>query len=165
MKDFDEFLNRLLDKPSSDTVLRIKGEGKRIKGMARYTSENYDFDYIKIALDDNSHVIVVPSEKDVAYADKALGEAEGVSDEMIGEKEVIYKGDKYLLENGNDKQKVLEVYVGKLDEDIEGEVEFSDYINEKDDSLVLSLGWITKTKERADVLAQSIKVKDVEVVN
>ncbi len=165
MKSFDDFLQKLLSKSAGDIELKIKGIEKKIKGMCRYTSNNYDFEYIKIVFEDHSHLIIVPSEKDIAYADGVLGEAEGISDEMIGNKEVNYKGKKYVLDNGDDYQFVLNHLVGVPGKDIEGEVRFSDYIGVDDDSEVLSLGWIVSTGKRADVLARGIDISDVEVVD
>lgn len=164
MRSFEEFLKKLLDNPGTDTTLEIRGRKKIIKGMARFKSINYDFDYLKICFNDHSHLIIVPDEKDVSYSEGIIGEAEGVTDEMIGSKEINYLGKKYVLVNGNDYQFCVRLYVGKSNEDIEGEVKFSDYVAEDDEGEMLSLGWIVYTGERADVLSKSIDIREIEIL-
>lgn len=164
MERFEDFLKKLLENPSEKTTLLIKGKSKSIKGMARYSSVNSDFEYIKISFDDGSLLIIMPGEKDLAFSDGILGMAEGITDEMVGKERVEYKGKKYKLVDGDDYQFCLRLYVGKPNKDIEGEVKFSDYVCEDDENEMLSLGWTVYTGERADVLARPIGIEDVELL-
>lgn len=163
MESFDLFLKQLLKNPSKNTIIKIRGERKRIKGMAKFTSVNYKGEeYIKIMFTDHSHLLVIPSEQKLYFTEKPLVRAVGVSDEMIGRKNLKYKGKKYNLDNKNDYQFCLQLYVGKPNEDIEGECKFSDYISE-DSSELLSLGWLSANNKRADVLVKKINLFDVSI--
>lgn len=165
MKKFNQLVDKLLSDSAKDLALKIRGKSKKIKGMSLFSSENYDFEYIKVAFDDHSHLIVVPVEKELAYADGVLGKAEGIEDEMIGKEMVEYDGRKFKLDNGDDYQFVLKHLMGVPGKDIEGEVRFSDYVGVDNEDEVLSLGWIVKTGGRADVLAVGLDISEVELVN
>jgi hypothetical protein len=145
MKKFDDFLEKLFENPSDKTSLLVKGKSKSIKGMAKYSSVNSGSDYIKISFDDDSLLIIIPNEEELSFS-------------------VVYKGKKYELVVGDDYQFCLRLFVGKPNKDIEGEVKFSDYVCEDDEDEMLSLGWIVYSGERADVLARSIGIEDVEIL-
>lgn len=165
MKSFDSFLKKLLEKPSTKTTLLVKGEKKKIKGMARFTTKNYHGDeYIKIVFNDHSFMLILLNEKEVYYADGIVGRAEGITDEMIGKKKTIqYKGKEYKLDNKDDYQFCLQLYVG-TPFDIEGECKFSDYFPVKGPKEFLSLGWLSYTGERADINPKIIDLDEVEIV-
>lgn len=165
MKNFKAFYRKLLDNPSTKTTLLIKGERKKIKAMARFTTVNYPKDqYIKIVFDDHSFLLVLPGEKEIYYSDKIVGQAKGIADRVIGKKKIIYyKGKEYELGNKNDYQFCLQLHVGKPLE-IEGECRFSDYFPVKGPKEFLSLGWLSYTGKRADINPQIIDLKDVEII-
>lgn len=141
MRKFNDFLKKLLEKPSIKTILLIKGKKKRIKAMARYTTVNYAGDeYIKTIFDDHSFMLIIPKEQEIYYAESILGRAGRIDDEIIGKDQIIvYKGKKYELGNPNDYQFRLQLYVGTPLE-IEGEVRFSDYFPIEGQKEFLSLG-------------------------
>ena len=164
MKSFSSFLGILLKNPSKDTtIIKIKGKKRKIKGMANYTSVNYEGEeYIKIEFTDHSHLLVIPSEQELYFAEKPLGKTRGITDKMIGNKVINYKGKRYKLDNKNDYQFCIQLYVGKPNEDIEGERRFSDYISE-DGLEMFSLGWLSVNNKRADVLVKKIAHSDVSI--
>jgi hypothetical protein len=165
MKSFDKFLRQLLKNPSDKTILKIKGVKRKINGMARFTSVNYaGEEYIKITFKDHSHLLVIPSAKELYWTEKSLGKARGITDKMIGKPKVVYKGKEYKLDNKNDYQFSLQLYVGKPHKDIEGECDFSDYVS-SDGNEMLSLGFLSYNGKRADVYVKKINLKEVKVVN
>ena len=165
MKSFDKFIKHLLTNPSNKTTLKIKGIKRKISGMARFTSVNYaGEEYIKITFKDHSHLLVIPSAKELYWTNKPLGKAHGITDKMIGKPKVVFKGKTYKLDNKNDYQFCLQLYVGKPNEDIEGECSFSDYISEVG-SEMLSLGFLSYNGKRADVHVKKINLEEVEIIN
>ena len=163
--DFDTFLKKLLNNPSSETKLRIQGKEKKISGMARFEVENYPgIEYIKIVFNDHSFLLIMIDDKELYYTDEVIGIAQGISDEEIGEKtSLVYNGKSYALENKNDYQYVLQRYVGSY-KDIEGEVRFSDYFPVEGPKEFLSLGWMSRTGERADINPTIIDISEVELL-
>lgn len=164
MKSFENFLERLLKNPSSDTVVIVRGARKKAKAMIRLTSKNYlDAEYIKIIFDDGSFLLILPAEQEIYFAGRLLGAAEGITDEMIGrDQRITYKGKVYELGNKDDYQFVKQLYVGSP-LDIEGECRFSDYFPVEGPKEFLSLGWLARTGERADINCQIIDNGEVDL--
>lgn len=165
MKSFETFLKQLLSNPSEKTEIKINGSSSKIAGMARFTSVNYaGVEYIKITFKDHSHLLVIPSEKELYWTNKPLGKAHGITNKLIGKTKVVFKGKTFYLDNKNDYQFCLQLYVGKPHEDIEGECSFSDYVSE-DSNEMLSLGFLSYNGKRADVLVKKIGPEEVEIIN
>ena len=164
MNNFGVFLQRLLKNPSQETIICVGGKKKKIKAMARYTSVNYRGDeYIKIVFDDHSLMLVIPSAKEIYYAAGVIGRAKGIPDQAIGRKEIIHhRGKTYRLDNKNDYQFRLQLYVG-TPLDIEGECRFSDYLPIEGPKEFLSLGWLSYNGKRADINPQIISHKEIEI--
>lgn len=152
MKDFNMFLKKLLQNPTSETTLIINGKKKKIMGMAQFRTVNMgDSEYIKIAFEDHSFLLILLEDKEFYYSDTYIVSVPEVTDEMIGTTEkIMYKGKEYKLVNKDDYQYVKHLFIGTID-DIEGEVKFSDYFPANNEKEFLSLGWIMKTGKRADV--------------
>lgn len=165
MENFNLFLKKLLDKPSTKTIFSIQGKKKKIEAMARFTTVNYGGDeYIKIVFDDHSFMLILPKEQEIYYADRIIGQIKDITDEMIGNKTMIqYQGKKYRLGNKDDYQFCLQLYVG-TPFDIEGECRFSDYFPVKGSKEFLSLGWLSHTGKRADINPKIISLKQIEIV-
>jgi len=164
--EFKEFVKEIIGK-SGDLIVVIKGKEKRIKGMARFTSENlYPDEYIKIVFDDHSHMVVSLPDEVLFYADRVVGLVEEVKDDEIGVSgELMYGNKSFELDNSDDYQFCLQVYKGKAGTDIEGEVKFSDYLFEETGKTeMLSLGWTVCDGKRADVWVEKIGIDEVEVV-
>ncbi len=163
MKDFNLFVQKLLENPTNQTNLLINGKTKTIKGMAHFRTINMgDSEYIKIAFQDNSFLLVLPQDKELYYSDAYIVDIPAITDEMIGQEKITYKGKEYELVNKDDYQFVKRLYVGSI-EDIEGEVRFSDYFPANGDKEFLSLGWIMKTGNRADVNPKFISPENVDL--
>lgn len=165
MTDFTEFLDNLLRNPLHKTKISIKGRTKQVKAMAKLVSMNYPNEpYLKIIFIDGSFLLIQPKEKEIYYAPSLLGKAPGIANEDIGKKKVLTFNDKkYRLENKDDYQFCLQLYIGSP-LDIEGECRFSDYFPETGPKEYLSLGWLVRTGERADINCQIIDLADLDMV-
>jgi len=168
MKDFNQFLKRLLDKPSKKTTLIIKGKKKKIKAMVKLTAKNYLKDnglYYKIIFNDGSFLLIIPEDKELYYVGRVVEHIKEIKDEQIGKDKIIeYKGKKYELGNKDDYQFVLKLMVGSPLE-IEGECRFSDYFPTAGSKEFLSLGWLSMTGKRADINPVIIDLEDVKLLD
>jgi hypothetical protein len=168
MDKFDEFLRQLLSNPSTKTCVSINDSSKTIKAMVHLTTKNYldrNGDYYKIIFTDNSFLLIMPSEKELYYADRIIGKILEIKDNQIGKDEFLtYNGKKHHLGNKDDYQYVLQLLVGKPTE-IEGECHFSDYFPVSGPKEFLSLGWLMVTNERADINCQIIDQNNVKILN
>lgn len=167
MKTFTEFFQKLVNNANQNTVFEIFGQKKNIKAMSLMTSVNYQKtigNYYKIVFSDDSLLIVIPEEQTIQYAPKDLGQIKTISDEDIGKKQIIeYNNHSYQLENKHDYQFVLQKIVGGL-LDIEGECQFSDYVNIDDPDDCLSLAWIAYDGRRSDVNPRTINIQDINIL-
>ena len=112
----------------------------------------------------NSFLLILINDHKLYYSDEHIIRNTGINDEIIGKKEIIqYKGKKYKLDNKDDYQFCLQLYVGSPS-DIEGECRFSDYFPIKGPKEFLSLGWISHTRKRADINPKIIDQEEVEIV-
>lgn len=164
MKSFESFLKSLLKNPSIETTVSVKGVERKIKAMVRLTSKNcLEAEYIKIIFEDHSFLLIMPSEREIYFSDKVLGMVKDISDGAIGTAETVnYNGKVYKLGNKDDYQLVKQLYVGSP-LDIEGECRFSDYFPMEGPKEYLSLGWLTRTGERADINCQVVDNSEVDV--
>lgn len=168
MDQFDNFLEKLLNNPSEETIISVNGVQKKLKGLVHLTSKNYfafDSFYYKLFFNDGSFLLIIPSEKEIYYSDHLESEISSIKDEDIGTKDVIiYNQKEYHLENKNDYQFVLKLIVGSPLE-IEGECRFSDYYPITGQKEMLSLGWLSKNNQRADINCQLIDLSSVKIIN
>ncbi len=168
MDQFDTFLENLLKNPSTETIISVNGSKKVIKGLVYLTSKNYfalNSSYYKIFFNDGSFLLIIPSEKEIYYSDHTESKISSIKDEDIGVKDVIiYNQKEYHLENKDDYQFVLELIVGSPLE-IEGECKFSDYYPVSGPKEMLSLGWLSKNNQRADINCQIIDLSNVKIIN
>ena len=168
MDQFDTFLEKLLKNPSTETIISVNGSKKAIKGLVYLTSKNYfalNSSYYKLFFDDGSFLLIIPSEKEIYYSDHTESKISSIKDEDIGVKDVIiYNQNEYHLENKDDYQFVLELIVGSPLE-VEGECKFSDYYPVSGPKEMLSLGWLSKNGQRADINCQIIDLSNVKIIN
>jgi len=163
MVNFSEITSALIENPQS-TKISIKGKSRQIKAMAKLVSMNYPNEpYIKVVFTDGSFLLVVLGEEELYFADSLLGRIQEISDDEIGKKEILdYNGKEYMLGNKDDYQFCIQLYFGSP-LDIEGECKFSDYFPVTGPKEYLSLGWLSRTGERADINCQMINPSDITV--
>ena len=164
MREFNKFLEELLDNPIKIKGIKVGKKMKRLKGMAMFAGINSpESKYIKISFKDGANMCVIIDDKEVYFGEEILGKAEGITDEMIGRGKVIYNGKEYKLVNKDDYQFTVTRYLGGIT-DIEGEERFSDYINEESNPVMLSLGWNSYTRKRDDVICELICLEDIDII-
>jgi hypothetical protein len=167
MNNFIEFYNTLKNKRGEELFIKIKETDKKVKGMVRLTTKNYlpeNNEYIKMIFMDGSFLLVLKNEEELYYSENVLGKIKEIPDEAVGKEDFLTYNDKnYKLENKDDYQFVLELLIG-TPYDIEGECKFSDYFPTDGIKEFLSLGWLSRTGERADINPKFIDQSEVEIV-
>lgn len=163
MINFEKFLKEIKNKK---IFFKIYGKNKQILSMAHYRTKNLgDNEYIKILFNDNSFLLVLLKEKLLMYSNNLIKHIKEIKDQDIGEKElIIYQDKKYKLINKNDHQKVKKLLFGDFSE-LEEEVFFSDYEPEDGSVELLSLGWLAKNHQRADIHVKELKIKDINLIS
>lgn len=157
-----ELLTSLLH--NSDQKIFINGKEKEIVGFAEFRTVNLGDDgYFKLTFDDHSFLFIVPSDNLLFYTDEAPAPFSEISDADIGNvSELTFRGRQYKLENADDYQYVVRLIKGDY-QTIEGEVKFSDYVPKDGANEILSLGWIVRTGERADVNPKAIELEKISL--
>lgn len=157
-----EIIDSLITNPNQK--VSIKGKLKDIVGFAEFRSINLPEDnYFKMTFEDHSALCIIPGQNLMLYTEEPPTPFTEIADEDIGnKKELEFHGKKYILDNPHDYQYVVRLIKGDYNS-IEGEVKFSDYVPEDGASELLSLGWIVRTGERADVNPKELKINDVEI--
>ena len=156
-----ELIDQLISSPNQ--IIPIKNTPKQIIGFSEFKTINYgDESYFKITFEDHSSLCLIPSQNQVLYSDQPPTKFD-IADEEVGKKDqIIFQNKKYLLDNKDDYQYVVRLIKGNP-ETIEGEVRFSDYIPEDGSKEVLSLGWVVRTGQRADVYSKTINIQDIKL--
>jgi hypothetical protein len=155
-----EILHSLNKNPNQKVV--IKGKEKTISGCAEFKSINLGDDtYFKFAFSDHSSLLIV-SDLDTLYvSDQPPQSFAEIADNQIGEKKgLLFRGKKFLLDNAHDYQYVVRLIKGDW-HTMEGEVRFSDYTAADKSGEMLSLGWIVRTGERADVYLEQLPANEI----
>lgn len=146
----------LIDKIVEGCSVVVKDKKYQVLGKAFYVSQDEpNSGYAKVLLGDH-YVLVLPLDGDEAHAGKDEGKIDAF--DSFGS-EAIFDGKTYKLVS-HDYQIVTKIDFGDPLE-VEGEVEYWDY--EADNSRV-SVAVVSRTKKRADVVAEFIPFGDIRVV-
>lgn len=158
---FKTLTQTLLSNPSK-VKLVINGKNKSIRAFARLTSKNYlEGEYWKIRFTDNSFLLLIIQDAEIYYSEQYTMHLKEIKNDQIGiDKKLEIDGKIYKLGNKDDYQFVKElVYGSPLD--IEGECRFSDYFPTNGEKASLSLGWLVKNGERADIHCTQIDLESI----
>jgi len=158
---FKSFTQTLLSNPSKVKLI-INGKEKSIRAFAKLTSKNYlQGEYWKIRFTDDSFLLIIMQDMEMYYSDLYTLHIKSIKDDQIGrDKKLEIDGKIYELGNRDDYQFLKElVYGSPLD--IEGECRFSDYFPVKGTKEFLSLGWLMKNGERADIHCSKIDLNKI----
>ena len=160
---WSEFVNKLTNMRHGDPI-KIDGKPRKIIALAHYRTDNLgDSEYLKATFADGSFLLVLLKDQTLMFTEKVLHHIPEIADEQIGvAEELTYNGEKFKLVNKNDYQFVLRWYFGEY-ADLEGEVRFSDYEPVDGSVALLSLGWLAKTLDRADIFIKEILPSKVEI--
>ncbi len=162
MTRFEKIVSILKGKDTS--IILIDNIKKEIKASILLCSQNYpDAEYIKTIFTDGSFLLIMLNDHEMYYADNIVGYIRSIPDESIGiEKTIMYQDKLYKLGNVNDYQFVKQLYTGNPF-DIEGECRFSDYFPTSGLKEFLSLGWLMRTGQRADINPVMINLKEIQI--
>lgn len=145
----------ILDRITEGCTISIANEKYKVLSKVLYVTQNESQSvYAKMILEKHNILVISPQDE-IAY----FGKNEGTISEFnqYGEK-VIYNGKSFEQIN-HDYQIVVEIEFGNP-LDVEGEVEFWDYENDSD---IISVAVVSRSKERADVLAKYISFDDIVI--
>ena len=159
--DWQTFVAKITALKCGDEV-EICGVRREILALAHYRTDNLgDSDYLKASFSDGSFLLVLLADEVLMFTDEIVHHITEITDEEIGAAEVLnYQGQEFKLVNKDDYQFVLRWYFGKV-EDLEGEVKFSDYEPTDGSVGLLSLGWLAKNGERADICVNEIALDKI----
>lgn len=142
----------ILDRITEGCTISIANAKYKVLSKVLYVTQNEPQSvYAKMILEDHNILVVSPQDE-IAY----FGKNEGTLPEFnqYGEK-VSYNGKSFEQVN-HDYQMVVGINFGNP-LDVEGEVEFWDYENDSD---IISVAVVSRSKERADVVAKYISFED-----
>lgn len=145
----------ILDRITEGCTISVANEKYKVLSKVLYVTQNEPQSvYAKMILDDHNILVVSPQDE-IAY----FGKNEGTLPEFnqYGEK-VLYNGKSYEQVN-HDYQIVVGIKFGNP-LDVEGEVEFWDYENDRD---IISIAVVSRNKVRADVVARYISIDDIVI--
>lgn len=157
---------QLVEKMTASTgelKLKIDGQEKTLIALARYRTDNFpENEYLKAAFDDGSFLLVLLDDQKLMYTSQVQPHLKEITDDQIGrEPRITLLGQEFVLVNANDYQEVREFYFGTTDQ-LEGEVRFSDY-ETADGSQTLSLGWLAKNNQRADMKMTQLDLEQIQL--
>lgn len=132
----------------------INNQRNKVVSKVKYVSAKaIDEVYYKIIFEDHS-ILVISSDFETVYYGAIIPMLENYS--LPFPNKIAYKNENFNLV-ANDYQIVSEICFGNplL---IEGEVNYADYICEENPQKCISLAIVSRTNERADVLAEFVDV-------
>lgn len=146
----------LIDKIKSGTKLTVSGEKHETITKTVYVTEaernNW---YAKVVFEDHSILVIAPFDNFMYFG--RIQNIFGNGNEF--ENSIEYNGKKFD-KTAEDYQIVKSLVFG--DPLVaEGEVRYADYASEYDDSTIISLAVVSRTGNRADVIAKVLDAKDV----
>ena len=147
----DNFISLLVEKKK----IIIKGKECYIKSKVHYTiEEDMNCSYLKYELSDNNVLVIIPDDN-LLYVGKVINDMKW---KRISEDQIQYNGEIYN-KTGGGHQIISKIEFGNKDE-VEGKCIFEDY---ECSNQIISLGFLTDKKRRADVCAEIIKVDDIQI--
>lgn len=146
----------LIENIKENTILNIKWKEYKVIAKVKYVTEKETSKrYAKIQLENHYVLVIAPYDNYMYFG-------------YVGEQfpcefpatNTIEHNWKTYSKDGEDYQIVKEFVFGDVI-NMEGEVQYADFSNWNS---LISLGIITRTKERADVYAETIDLKDVLII-
>lgn len=148
---------KTIEKIQQDMPIEICGEKHIVKTKTFYVTETEKNNwYAKFVMEDHSVLVIAPFD-DFMYFGRIhniFGSGDDFNDF------IEYDGDKYEKQT-EDYQIVKQLVFG--DPIIaEGEVHYADYGCENKEELLISLAVVSRTKKRADIIAQVITLDEIK---
>jgi len=146
----------LIEKIHENSVLKIKGKEFRVLAKVKYVTQTETSNrYVKVQLENHFVLVIAPFDSYMYFG--YVGTP--FPCDFPAPDSIEYNGKKYTKE-AEDYQIVKEFIFGDV-LNMEGEVQYADFSCWNS---LISIGIISRTKERADVYANIIDLKDIAVV-
>ena len=149
-------MQNLINQIKKDTKIIILGKEYLVKTKTWYSiEEDKDSTYIKCELSDNK-VLVLILDDDLIYIGEVI---DNMQYERISENDIRFEN-RIFHKTGDGNQFIVNIEFGD-ETQVEGKCTFEDYGNENN---IISLGILTeKENARADVFAEIVELKDIEI--
>jgi len=151
---------KFLDSLKFGTKLEIENQEYTVLAMKYYISENDKENwYAKILLSDKHCLCVNPKNNktiDFGYEIKAISKKEKFPNT------IKHNGKIYKFVEKDYQMVKQDVFGDSLL--LEGECLFTNHVNIEDDSETISMGYIPRTKSRADILLKAIPIKNIKII-
>ena len=146
-------MEELLKQIKKNRTITIKGIPYLIKTKTWYSiEEDKTTSYVKCELSQNQVLVLSPADG-IIYLGKVV---EALPYQRVSEEEIVYRGE-VLYKTGEGHQFITKIEFGKKEE-VEGACIFEDFEANKK---IISLGYLTERKKRADVLAEILEIDDI----
>lgn len=146
-------MEELLKQIKKNRTITIKGIPYLIKTKTWYSiEEDKTTSYVKCELSQDQVLVLSPADA-ILYLGKVV---EVLPYQRVSEEEIVYRGE-VLYKTGEGHQFITKIEFGKKEE-VEGACIFEDFEANKK---IISLGYLTERKKRADVLAEILEINDI----
>lgn len=149
---------KLIDQITENSTIHVCGEKHFVKSKTFYVTEGEQANwYAKMVFEDHSILVIAPFDEFMYFGriENIFGDGESFPEE------ITYKGIKFA-KVAEDYQIVKQLVFGSPTV-AEGEVVYADYSSDEADEVVLSLAVVSRTKNRADVIARVVELNDIEL--
>lgn len=145
----------LLNRINKNTKLKIKGKAYQVLTKTWYaTLEDSETEYVKCELTNNKTLVLIPSEN-LVYIGSVIND---LKYKRLSETEIEYN-DKIFYKTGEGHQYIKRIDFGNETE-VEGKCVFEDY---ESDNYIISLGVLSDSGIRADVYAEILELKELNI--
>ncbi len=147
---------KTIDKIQQGTQITVCNEKHTVQTKTFYVTETEKNNwYAKFVMEDHSVLVIAPFDEFIYFG--RIHNVFGASDSFT--KKITYNN-KIFEKQAEDYQIVKQLVFG--DPLIaEGEVHYADYSCETDENIIISLATVSRTKNRADIIAQIITLEDI----
>ncbi len=146
-------MNELIDNIKENTKIMIKDKEYIVKTKTYYgIEEDSEAYYIKYIMNTGDTLVIIPDD-DLIYIGNII---ENMNYKKI-EKNKIKYNEMVFNKTGEGNQYIKNIEFGK---DVEGKCIFEDYESE---DKIISLGFLPEENRRADILADIVKIEDIEI--
>ena len=146
----------LIEKINFNTKINVCGENHFAQTKTLYITEGEQENwYAKIVFEDHSILVIAPFDEFMYF-----GKIENIFGDGENFVENITYNDLKFVKSAEDYQIVKQLVFGNPLV-AEGEVKYADYASDDDENTIISLAVVSRTSQRADVIAKIISKDDV----
>jgi len=152
-------LEKIISEIKKDIVITIDSREHKVLAKAKYvTQKSPDNFYFKILLSDHYVLVIAPADEFISFG------------RNVGDSGVVEPFADIVKYNNEEYKKIIKDYQIMVNLEfgspieIEGEVEFWDYECISDESKIISVGYIKRTGERADIIGKVISIDNLNII-